>query len=476
MSGGGNGRMTETSGGIGKAVRRKEDDRLLRGRGEFVADVRRARMLDVAFLRSPIAHGRVRAIRKPPGSSDTVFTLPDLAGVKPIKADTALPGFKSSAQPVLAGEKVRFAGELVAACVAASRAEAENLADRVELEIEALPAVADMLAARAPGAPRIHEHWGDNVFLESFAEGEADLAALKAQANAVVSRGFRTARQSMAPIEGRGVVAEWDRRLELLTLTTATQMPHIVRTGLSTSLGLPEGRIRIISPDVGGGFGYKGILLPEEVVLGWLAMRLERPVRWIEDRREQLTANANCREHHYEITGYAAADGRLLAIECEATVDAGAYSAYPFSACLEGAQVASILPGPYDFPGYRCRTWSAATNKPPILPYRGVARAGVCFALELVMDALAREIGMEPHAFRRRNLVRPEQMPFDNVTAKHFDSGDYPECLDRRPREWTAGGSGSASRSSASRPRTAPRSMPPGASPWCPATSRRACA
>ena len=151
------------------------------------------------------------------------------------------------------------------------------------------------------------------------------------------------------------------------------------------------------------------------------------PVRWIEDRREHLTANANCREHHYIITAYADRNGKLRGIDCEATVDSGAYSAYPFSACLEAAQVASILPGPYDFPSYRCRTWSAATNKCPILPYRGVARTGVCFALELVLDAIAREVGLEPAEVRARNLVRPEQMPFDNITKKHFDSGDYPE-------------------------------------------------
>ncbi|MEE8334285.1 MAG: molybdopterin cofactor-binding domain-containing protein, partial [Alphaproteobacteria bacterium] len=251
------------------------------------------------------------------------------------------------------------------------------------------------------------------------------------RAAASVTRTFRTARQSMAPIEGRGAVAEWDRRLEMLTLTTATQMPHIVRSGLSECLGLDEGQIRVIAPDVGGGFGYKGILLAEEVALSWIAIRTGHPVCWIEDRREQLTANANCREHHYEITAYAAADGRLLAVECEATVDAGAYSAYPFSACLEAAQVASILPGPYDFPGFRCRTWSSATNKPPILPYRGVARTGVCFALETLLDPLARKLGIEPHEVRRRNLAGPERMPFDNVTGKHFDSGDYPRCLER---------------------------------------------
>ena len=179
--------------------------------------------------------------------------------------------------------------------------------------------------------------------------------------------------------------------------------------------------------------------------LGWLAMRCGHPVRWVEDRREQLTGNANCREHHYVITGHAAADGRLLGIECEAHVDAGAYSAYPFSAGLEPAQVGSILPGPYVFEGYHCRTWAMATNKPPILPYRGVARTGVCFALEVLLDAMARGLGMCPVEFRLRNLVRPEQMPFDNITAKHFDSGDYPECL-RRAAQALASGPGHARR------------------------------
>ena len=165
-----------------------------------------------------------------------------------------------------------------------------------------------------------------------------------------MTREIRTARQSMAPIEGRGAIAWWDARLGQLTLYSACQMPHIVRTGLAECLGLDHGKVRVIAPDVGGGFGYKGILLAEEVALAWLAMRCGHPVCWIEDRREHLIAGANCREHHYIITGYADRDGRLIGIDCEATVDSGAYSAYPFSACLEAAQVASILPGPYDFP------------------------------------------------------------------------------------------------------------------------------
>ena len=298
----------------------------------------------------------------------------------------------------------------------------------VAVDLVELPVVHDMLAARDPCSALVHEQWGDNVFLETFVEvniAEALDAPIK------VTREIRTARQCMAPIEGRGVVALWDSRLEQLTIYSACQMPHIVRTGLAECLGLDEGQVRVIAPDVGGGFGYKGILLAEEVCLGWLAMRCGHPVRWIEDRREHLTASANCREHHYRITGYADRDGTLRGIDCEAVVDSGAYSAYPFSACLEAAQVASILPGPYDFPAYRCRTYSVATNKCPILPYRGVARTGVCFALELVLDAIAREAGVEPHEVRAKILVKPEQMPFNNITKKHFDSGDYPESLRR---------------------------------------------
>ncbi len=227
------------------------------------------------------------------------------------------------------------------------------------------------------------------------------------------------------------MVAQWDHRLEQLLVHSSTQMPHIIRTGLAECLGLRQEAVRVVAPDVGGGFGYKGILLPEEVVAGYLARWLGHPLRWIEDRREQLTGNANCREHHYDITAYADAEGRLLALDCQATVDTGAYSCYPFSACLEAAQIASILPGPYIMQGYRCVTWSAATNKPGILPYRGVARTGVCYALETMIDAIAVQAGLPPHEVRLRNLVPPEAMPFDNITNKHFDGGDYKEALRR---------------------------------------------
>ena len=415
--------------GVGARLLRKEDERFLTGRGRYVADLRPAGLSEVAFVRSPLAHARIKAIHVPEALREAVFTAADMAEVKPIRAVSGLPGFKVSLQPALATGKVRHVGELVAMCVADSRAAAEDIAQAVTLELEELPAVHDMLQGRRPEAPLVHEAWGDNIFLETRVEGDIETVARSAAIK--ITREFRTARQCMAPIEGKGVLAEWDSRIEQLVVHSATQIPHIVRTGLAECLGLDQGKIRVISPDVGGGFGYKGILAAEEVAVAWLALKRRRPVRWIEDRREHLVASANCREHHYVITGYADSSGKLLAIDCEATVDSGAYSAYPFSACLEAAQVASILPGPYDFAAYRCRTYSVATNKCPILPYRGVARTGVCFAMELLLDAIAREAGIEPYEVRLKNLVPPERMPFENITKKHFDSGDYPQCLKR---------------------------------------------
>ena len=349
-----------------------------------------------------------------------------------VHADTrssALAGFKASDLWPLAHDKVRHVGEAVAMCVGSTRAEAEDLAAQVEVEYAELPAVMDMIEARERPQSFLHHDWGDNIFLETLVDD--DLTSIRASAAVRVQRRLRTARQSMAPLEGRGVLCEWNARLNQLTMHSAAQMPHITRAGLAECLGIDQGAVRVIAPDVGGGFGYKGILLPEEVCLAWLARRLQCPVRWLEDRREQLTANANCREHDYDITLYGDRDGRLLAIDCEATVDSGAYSLYPFSACLEAAQVSSILPGPYKMQRYRCRTWSVATNKPGILPYRGVARTGVCFALEVALDALARAAGKDPVEVRLANLVAPHEMPYDNITKKHFDSGDYPAAVQR---------------------------------------------
>ncbi len=424
--------------GVGASLQRKEDRRFLAGEGEFVGNIKLPGMLHVAFARSAVAHGRILAVHKPAGFEDAVFTMADLeAGsppVGPIRVLSSLPGFKPSSQWPLARDKVRQVGEPIAMCVAASRAEAEDIADAVVADIEDLPAVVDMLEARDAPPALVHEEWGDNIFLETLVEGglKGDaFEALKRSAAVKVHRRLRTARQSMAPMEGRGVVCSWNTRLDQLEMHTAAQMPHINRAGLSETLGIDQASIRVIAPDVGGGFGYKGILLPEEICLAWLTRHIGRPVKWIEDRREQLIANTNCREHHYDITVYADARGRLLAIDCDSVIDSGAYSSYPFSACLEAAQVGSILPGPYKMEAFRCRTWSVSTNKPPILPYRGVARAGVCFAIETMVDAAARAAGVEPHEARLASLIEADEMPYDNITRKHFDSGDYPEAIRR---------------------------------------------
>ena len=415
--------------GIGASVLRKEDDRFLRGRGQYVGDFRMAGTRDVAFVRSPVAHARLKHIHIPEEFQNVVFTAKDLTGIKPIISAPPLKGFKYSVEPILAADKLRYVGEMVAMCVASTRAEAEDIANAVTLEFEELPAVTDMLAACQPDSPLVHEEWGDNIFIEFNENGPIEEVAKTAAIK--VTRKIRTARHCMFPMEGRGVLAYRDPRLRYLTLITSTQFPHSVQTGLCECLGLDHGRVRIISPDVGGGFGYKGLLCREEVALGWLALQVDYPVRWLEDCREHLVANANCREHHYEITGYATADGKLLAIDCVGHVDAGAYSSYPISSAPEAAQIANLLPGPYVFSTYRCRSAAVATNKCPIIPYRGVARSGVCLAIEATMDAIAREADLEPYEVRLRNMVQPEQMPFDNVVGKHFDSGDHPECLRR---------------------------------------------
>ena len=415
--------------GVGGRLLRKEDQRFLRGTGRYIGDYRFDRMRDVAFVRSSVAHGRISAIEIPDHLRSSVFIAEDLTEIHPIRAISPLPGFKISEQLPLVSDKVRQVGELIAMCVADTRAEAEDIADAVRVDIDALPAVVDMVKAREPDSPLVHENWGDNDYIEI--EYPGNIAEASAAATICVTRELRTARQCMAPIEGRGFIAEWDSRLDQLVLHAATQFPHVVRTGLAQCLGLSEAQIRVISPDVGGGFGYKAILAAEEVCLCWIALRCGHAVRWIEDRREHLTANANCREHHYNITAYADDEGRLLAIDAECIVDSGAYSAYPFTAAIEASQVGAILPGPYDLSGYRCRSYAVATNKAPILPYRGVARPGVCYAMEFMIDAVARAADIEPWKVRLRNLVPPNAMPYDNITDKHFDSGDYPELLRR---------------------------------------------
>ena len=415
------------SDGVGASLLRKEDARFLRGKGQYIGDISLDGTREVAFVRSPVAHARLLGVQIPEAIRSSVFTAEDLTGVKPIRAVSPLPGFKASEQPPLVTDKIRHVGELIAMCVADTRAEAEDIAAQVMVDYDVLPAVVDMLDAQLSDAPRVHDSWNDNIYLEVSYDGDIESAARQAPVS--VARKVRTARQVMSPIENRGFIAYWDTRLSQLVVYGASQFPHVVRTGLAEFLQIPEVQIRVISPDIGGGFGYKAIVAGEEICLCWLAMQCGYPVRWLEDRREQLTANANCREHYYDMTAFTDEKGKILAFDAKASVDTGAYSAYPFTAAIEASQVSAILPGPYDLPVYRCSTVAVASNKTPQLPYRGVARPGCCYAMELMIDAIARKIGIEPYEVRLANLVGPEQMPYDNVTDKHFDSGDYPELL-----------------------------------------------
>nr|WP_275982260.1 xanthine dehydrogenase family protein molybdopterin-binding subunit [Frigidibacter sp. ROC022] len=397
------------------------------GQARFVGDIKLPRQWEAAFVRSPIAHGRILKITKPVAFADRVFTVEDMDDVRPIRAESSLPTYNVSDQYVLAKDKVRFVGECIAICIAPTRAEAEDIAEQVQVEFDPLPPLVDAARARESDAPLVHEDWGNNLFLTTDFDSGLDEA--RANAAVVIEREYTTARQCMNPMEGKGTLAHWDEKAEQLVVHTSTQVPHLIRTGLSECLGLDQGSVRVIAPDVGGGFGYKCVLQPEEVSVSWVARKTGRPIRWTEDRREHLVAGANTRQHHYKITAYADDRGRILGLDAEVTVDIGAYSVWPFTACLEAAQAGGNLPGPYAFQHYRCKTYSVATNKPGLTPYRGVARPGVCFAMELTMDAIARAVGREPSEVRKDNLVQADQMPFTNVTKKFYDSGDYPESV-----------------------------------------------
>jgi carbon-monoxide dehydrogenase large subunit len=413
--------------GIGARVPRKEDARHLHGRGSFVSDMKLPGQMEVAFLRSPVAHGRIRGVRKPAGREGAVFVSEDLEGLQQMAATSTLPTYKVSSQHALARGKVRFVGELVAMTFARTRAEAEDIAEQIELDVEELPALVDSHAARVETDNRVHEEWEDNLFLTL--NYESGFAEHSAEATVVVTREIELSRQAMVPMEGKAVVAYWDDRADQLIVYTSTQVPHLIRVGIAQSLGLEERQVRVVSPDVGGGFGYKCILQPEELCVAWLALKYRKPFRYIEDRREHLVAGANARQHHYKLTAYASDKGRLLALDAQITIDGGAYSNWPFTIGLEPGQATGNLPGPYDFRGYRVKTYCVATNKPGFLPYRGVARTGVCFAMDLLIDAVARAVNREPWEVRLENLVPTSAMPYDNVARKHFDSGDYPRSL-----------------------------------------------
>ena len=413
--------------GIGAAVRRNEDQRFLDGKGEYLADLQFPGMLDVAFLRSPVAHARIKSVEIPAVHRGSVFLANDIAHARPIVADGATPGFKHSEYPALAREKIRFVGEMIAICIAPTRAAAEDIAQSCVLDLEELPAVWDIDVALASDAPLVHDHWTDNIFVETSIKA-GDLDRARSQAEVVVHKTSRMGRHAGVSLEGRGVLARYDRRMDELVVYSSTQFPHVIRSILAQSLSIPETKLRVVAPDVGGGFGIKNNFHPEELAVAALAINLARPLRWIEDRREHLIASPHAREHRYDVTAYADRAGRILGLSSTVTVDAGAYSVWPWTASMEAGMSAGIMTGPYDIPVYHGRAVTVCTNKSPLGPYRGVGRSGACFAIETMIDAVARAVGRDPFDVRLENMVPSSAMPYRSATGKLYDSGDYPAC------------------------------------------------
>ena len=410
--------------GVGASLLRKEDDRHLHGRGQFVADIKLPGTMEVAFVRSPHAHARIRSISVPPEVRGRVFTAADLPRIRPIRITVQAAGAKAPAWPPLATEKARYVGEAIAACIAGSRGEAEDLANAVTVDFEVLDAVVDAPRDMHGSRHLNHEQWGDNLYVERVVEG-GDIDAAARAAEVTVTRQFRMQRQSGAPLEGRAVLACRDHRLDEVVVYTSTQTPHTLRVALGEFLDIEARRIRVVAPDVGGGFGPKARLYPEEIILAALALQLDHPVRWVEDRGEHLLTAAHTRDHHYKATAYADRQGRILGVDTEIVVDAGAYGLWPQGPYQEAAMAARNLPGPYTIPNYRARHYTVATNKAPLGPYRGVGRPGACFAIERIVDEIARAVGRDPVEVRAENMVRSDQMPFTTVGGMRLDNGDY---------------------------------------------------
>ncbi|MGH7110403.1 MAG: xanthine dehydrogenase family protein molybdopterin-binding subunit [Stellaceae bacterium] len=429
--------MAPEGSGIGASLPRKEDARHLIGRGQFTADITMPGTLEVAFLRSPHAHARIRTIAVPPELKGRVYTAADLPRVKPIRIATQASGMKAPLWPPLATDRVRYVGEAIAACLAPTRAEAEDIAGSLAVEFEVLPAVVDAARevraspvrseiARGPQDSRalIYESWGDNLYIERVVEG-GDIAAAAREAAVTVTRDFRMNRQSGLPLEGRAVIAWRDWRLDEIVVHASTQTPHTLRVALAEFLDLEARRIRVVAPDVGGGFGPKARLYPEEIIIAALALERDHPVRWVEDRGEHLLCSAHTRDHHCRVTAYADCDGRILGIEAEIVVDAGAYGMWPQGPYSEASMAARNLPGPYAIANYRARHSTVATNKGPLGPYRGVGRPSACFAIERMIDEVARAVGRDPVEVRIANMVPAQAMPFTTVAGMHLDNGDY---------------------------------------------------
>src|SRR6266849_7907551 len=411
------------AGWVGRSLRRVEDPALVTGQGRFTADLPAA--LSVRFVRSAVAAGRIVRITTPPGAM--VVTARDLAGAKPIRPMLHKFNYVPISQPILATDVVRFVGEPIAAVVAHSPQEAEDFADRVEVEIEETPAIVDARAALAGGARAIHPEAANNVIVE----GRVKTPGLEQKFAAAAKRikvEVRSRRQNASPMEPRAAHAAWDPASRRLTLHCASQTPHIMRTAIADILGFAESELRVIAPDVGGGFGQKMSLAPEFVVVTWLARKLKTSVAWAEDRRENLIAGFHSRDQHISLEGGFDADAKLIALSADVLANVGAYSCYPTTCGVEPLMAMAEMPGPYDVREYACLSRGVVTHTCPMAPYRGVSRPVITFAIERLMDEAAAAYGLDPIEIRRRNLVKT--FPYTSATGLVFDEATYIETMD----------------------------------------------
>ena len=413
---------------VGRPLPRYEDPVLLQGRGRYTADLAQgARIL--RFIRSQVARGRILAVNMPP--EIPIIAAAVLGDVKPICPRLDRPDYVAIAQPILARERVTYVGEPIAAVIADTAAEAEDLAEQVTVEIAAEMPVVTLDQALALSAPLVHDMAAQNTLIDARFETPGVAAALAA-AHQMVEFTFTSGRQAAVPLEPRGAVAAFDPATGRVTLFASTQMPHLLRTGIADALGIPESELRVVAPEVGGGFGQKMALIPEYVVAVWAARRFACTVAWIEDRLENLTASFHARDQRLHLRGGFDADGRLLAIDADILCNVGAYSNFPATCGVEPLMALADMPGPYRVPEYRARARGVASNTCPMSPYRGVSRPVITAAMERLMDCAAVRLGLDELEIRRRNLIT--EFPHTSVTGIVHDPGSYREAMEAAAR------------------------------------------
>lgn len=422
---------------VGGAVKRREDPRLLSGRGRYVADIQLPRMLHLGVVRSPVAHARISAIDATQALAEAgtvaVVTFNDIRdAVHPLPSIDLFPDSKPALHTALADTKVRYVGEPVAAVLATDPYVAEDAAELVGLDFEPLPVVLSIDEAVAADAPVLYEEFGTNV-ANTIRQETGDVARAFSGAAHVVEETFTIHRYGPVPMETRGVVAEPDTATGRIRVYSSTQFPHLLRQFIAGTLNLPESKVQVIAPDVGGGFGAKCEFYPEEVLVPLLAMRTGRPVRWVEDRREHLISTTQAREQKHHVKAAVDADGIITALDVESWTNNG--SCMSTLATTPASIFSAMLRGPYRIPNYRSVSHSVLSNKTPLAVYRGAGHPQAAFVMERMADVVAGKLGIDRAELRRRNMLTPEELPNDRGTEivlagkVNYDSGDYPRCL-----------------------------------------------